>query len=40
MEVTSDHNKHQPRVNLNESKYEQGLRWIVLEVELSSSVRL
>jgi len=40
MEVASDHNEHQPRVDLNESKCEQGPRQIVLEVESSSSVRL
>ena len=40
MEVASDYDEHWLRVDLNESKGEQGLRWTVLEVESSSSIRL
>jgi len=40
MEVASDRDEHRPRVDLNESKCEQGPRQMVLEMVSSSGVRL
>jgi len=40
MKMASDYDEHWPKVDLDESKCEQGLRWAIFKVESSSSVRL